>query len=106
MDKIKEGEYYFVGDEQGSFVWDAEKEVLNILKHRVDFRTAVKVFQDPGVRIFEDDRHSGEEKRFYAIGNVREGILTVRFTYRDEMIRIFGAGFWRKGRKHYEDKKK
>ena len=28
--------------------------------------------------------------------------MTVRFTWRDGQIRIFGAGYWRKGRKIYE----
>jgi hypothetical protein len=28
--------------------------------------------------------------------------MTVRFTFRDEVIRIFGAGYWRNGRKIYE----
>ena len=31
-----------------------------------------------------------------------EGIITVRFTYREGKVRIFGAGYWRKGRKRYE----
>jgi hypothetical protein len=26
----------------------------------------------------------------------------VRFTYRDDVIRIFGAGYWRKGKQIYE----
>jgi hypothetical protein len=30
-----------------------------------------------------------------------EGILTVRFTWRSGKIRIFGAGYWRKGQKIY-----
>jgi len=30
------------------------------------------------------------------------GILTVRFTYRAGIIRIFGAGYWRKGKVIYE----
>ncbi len=103
MDKVKEDEYYFTGDRKGSFVWDTEKEILNILKHRVDFKTAAGIFRDPNVWIFEDHRHSGTEARFYAIGKVRGDVLTVRFTYRHKRIRIFGAGFWRKGRKLYED---
>jgi len=37
---------------------------------------------------------------------VAEGILTVRFTYRENTIRIFGAGFWRKGKKIYEQQDK
>lgn len=28
--------------------------------------------------------------------------LTVRFTYRGSVIRIFGAGYWRKGKVIYE----
>lgn len=47
-------------------------------------------------------KHSGEEERFYCIGKIDKGILTVRFTYRKDIIRIIGAGFWRKGKKVYE----
>lgn len=28
--------------------------------------------------------------------------MTVRFTYREGRIRIFGAGYWRKGKSVYE----
>ncbi len=40
------------------------------------------------------------------MGVVGEGILTVRFTYRGNVIRIYGAGYWRKERKIYEDQNK
>ena len=30
-------------------------------------------------------------------------ILTVRFTYREHLIRIIGAGYWRRGKKAYEE---
>lgn len=33
-------------------------------------------------------------------------ILTVRFIYRENKIRIIGAGYWRKGKKTYEEKNK
>ena len=46
--------------------------------------------------------HSDEEDRFYCFGRLGEGIVTVRFTYRDKVIRIFGAGYWRKGKRIYE----
>ena len=42
------------------------------------------------------------EERYYCFGEVGEGIMTVRFTYRHEVIRIFGAGYWRKGKRIYE----
>ncbi|MYC95627.1 MAG: BrnT family toxin [Caldilineaceae bacterium SB0661_bin_32] len=35
------------------------------------------------------------------VGRVESGILTVRFTYRANKIRIFGAGYWRKYRALY-----
>ena len=42
------------------------------------------------------------EKRYFCFGTVGGGVLTVRFTYRDAIIRIFGAGYWRKGKRIYE----
>jgi hypothetical protein len=35
---------------------------------------------------------------------VEDEIVTVRFTIREEIIRIFGAGLWRKGRRIYYGK--
>jgi uncharacterized DUF497 family protein len=52
--------------------------------------------------IAEDVSHSADEKRYYCFGEVGGGILTVRFTYRGGVIRIFGAGYWRKGKALYE----
>lgn len=37
---------------------------------------------------------------------VAEGIMTVRFVYRKKKIRIFGAGYWKKEKKIYEDENK
>lgn len=88
--------------EIGSFIWDLEKEIANIKKHRVDFTTACNVFKDPCRKIYIDDRHSREEERFFCVGKIGDKILTVRFTYRGHKIRIFGAGYWRKGALYYE----
>ncbi|MBT4289300.1 MAG: BrnT family toxin [Deltaproteobacteria bacterium] len=51
----------------------------------------------------EDTTHSQTEERFFCIGKTAHGVLTVRYIYRDDNhIRIFGAGYWRKGRKRYD----
>ena len=86
-----------------SFEWDNEKDKENQTKHDVPFSLAQYAFLDPKRIIVEDINHSDEENRFYCIGRVSEGIMTVRFTYRGNIIRIYGAGFWRKGRKIYEE---
>ena len=62
----------------GSFIWDPKKEAENIAKH------------------------SETESRLFCIGKVDGRIITVRFTYRYGLIRIYGAGYWRKGRAYYE----
>jgi uncharacterized DUF497 family protein len=89
-----------------SFEWDLNKDEENQAKHGVSFTLAQQAFFDPHRVIAEDLIHSGEEGRFYCIGRVGDGIMTVRFTYRGNVIRIHGAGYWRKGRKIYEEQNK
>jgi len=89
-----------------SFEWDEEKNTENILKHGVKFETAQYAFIDPKRVIAQDLTHSKEEKRYFCIGLVKGGILTVRFTYRSNSIRIIGAGYWRKGKNIYEKQNK
>jgi len=91
---------------KASFEWDANKDEENLAKHGVSFTLAQQAFLDPHRVIPEDLIHSGEDDRFYCIGRVGDGIMTVRFTYRGNVIRIHGAGYWRKGRKVYEEQNK
>ena len=88
---------------RAQFEWDDKKNRENIAKHGVSFETAQHAFLDPCRVIAEDIEHSGSENRFYCIGRVGEGVVTVRFTCRGSLIRIFGAGYWRKGKRLYED---
>ena len=85
------------------FEWDEKKNTKNIIKHGVSFYTAQYTFTDRQRIILEDIKHSHSEKRFYCIGRVGDEIITVRFTYRGNRIRIIGAGHWRKGKKIYEE---
>ena len=89
-------------EEPVRFEWDTEKEKANVGKHSVDFTEAIAAFYDPQKLIQIDAAHSGEEPRLLCIGRTEHGILSIRFTYRGETIRIIGAGYWRKGRKTYE----
>ena len=84
------------------FEWDANKEKANIEKHGVDFSLAAKAFDDPARVIEADTKHSSGEPRYLCFGCVEGKTLTVRFVMRQGVIRVFGAGEWRKGRKIYE----
>jgi len=88
------------------FDWDEEKDKENQAKHHVSFALAQRAFLDTHRVIVEDVSHSKGEERYYCIGCVDNAIITVRFTYRGNVIRIYGAGYWRKGRKIYEDQNK
>ena len=92
--------------QKATFEWDEEKNEENQSKHGISFLTAQRAFLDPNRVIAKDITHSTEEDRYYCMGRVDGGILTVRFTYRGNVIRIYGAGHWRKGKKIYEDKNK
>ncbi len=91
---------------KSDFDWDKNKEKENQTKHGVSFALAQQAFLDEHRVILEDLTHSETEKRFYCLGKVLEGIMTVRFTYRNNKIRIIGAGYWRKGKKIYENQNK
>lgn len=84
------------------FEWDPTKDQENQDKHGVPFAVAQLAFADARRVIAEDLSHSSSEKRYFCFGRVGAGVLTVRFTYRKDVIRIFGAGYWRKGKRIYE----
>ena len=86
-----------------NFEWDESKNRENITKHGVSFEEAQEAFRDERRLIVEDLDHSEYEERWFCFGKVDHNIMTVRFTYRDESIRIYGAGYWRKGKKAYEE---
>lgn len=85
-----------------NFEWDDGKNTANFAKHNVSFFEAQLAFADPIRVIAQDLSHSKTEERFYCFGKVQGGVLTVRFTYRGRVIRIIGAGYWRKGKEVYE----
>ena len=86
------------------FEWDESKNALNVTKHKLSFYEAQTAFLDKRRIIIPDRKHSSEEKRYFCIGKtITGGIATVRFTKRNGSIRIIGAGYWREGKKRYEE---
>lgn len=83
--------------------WDDSKNAENITKHGLSFYEAQDAFFDKDRVTLQDTKHSSLEKRYFCIGKTAAGgIATVRFTLRNGRVRIIGAGYWRKGKKIYE----
>jgi uncharacterized DUF497 family protein len=85
------------------FEWDEAKALANEAKHGVSFELAQHAFLDPERVVVPDLGHSSREKRYFCFGWVEGGVMTVRFTWRGNRIRIIGAGYWRKGKQVYEE---
>ena len=84
------------------FEWDVAKDRVNRAKHGVGFELAQHAFLEPFRVIAADLDHGGEEQRYFCFGRVEGAVMTIRFTWRSRKIRIFGAGYWRKGKAIYE----
>ena len=76
------------------FEWDEDKNRRNLAKHKVSFKTAKAVFDDPHVLSIQDRVIEGEE-RWQTVGMVSGTVLFVAHTYRDEgsdeVIRLISA---------------
>ena len=72
------------------FEWDSDKASINLKKHGIDFRDAVRVFDDINRIELYDDAHSEYEERYNTIGMV-DDIIFVVYTERRERTRIISA---------------
>ena len=88
------------------FEWDLKKAKSNLRKHGVSFEEAITVFADPLARIFDDHRHSSDERREIIVGHsIRGNLVLASFTSTDdEGVRILSARkATRTERKGYEE---
>ncbi|HNN00362.1 MAG TPA: BrnT family toxin [Turneriella sp.] len=86
------------------FEWDAAKNAANIEKHGISFDIAQHAFADSRRVIALDHKHStNKEERYFCFGMIQGRVVTVRFTIRNDRIRIFGAGYWREGNEKYQE---
>jgi len=77
-----------------NFIWDEDKNRINIKSHKISFEEAKSVFFDPNAKVIHDPDHSSDEDRFIILGLSKSlNILVVCHCYRekDEVIRIFSA---------------
>lgn len=76
------------------FIWDNNKNKVNIQKHKVTFEEAQTTFYDDDAVLFDDPDHSEGEERFLIIGfTVKSRLCIVSHCYResDSIIRIISA---------------
>jgi len=70
------------------FVWDTKKNQKNIRNHKIDFRDAHLVFQNP-MLVDLDDREDYGEDRLIGIGLLDMRVVIIVFTeIDDETIRV------------------
>lgn len=76
------------------FLWDKNKNLANIKKHKISFEEAKTVFYDDNARLIPDPEHSISEERFIILGLTNKfRLLVVVHTYKenDDIIRIISA---------------
>ena len=76
------------------FLWDPNKNLANIKKHKISFEEAKTVFYDDNARLIPDPEHSVTEERFIILGITNKlRLLIVVHTYKenDDVIRIISA---------------
>jgi len=73
-----------------SYEWDERKRRTNVKKHGIDFIDVPELF-DSDVVIIPDERFDYGEPRFIAIGILKNLVVVIAYTERDETIRIISA---------------
>jgi uncharacterized DUF497 family protein len=74
------------------FEWDESKAISNLKKHGVSFNEAKTVFSNGLSAIFDDEAHSGNERREIIVGHSQNNrLLLISFTQRCNAIRIINA---------------
>ncbi len=73
------------------FDWDPPKAASNLMKHRITFRQAIRVFDDPQASTTDVTKPEYGEERFKSVGIVDGLFITVVFTDRGPLRRIISA---------------
>ena len=73
-----------------SFEWDEAKRLSNLIKHGVDFRRAMQLFNGRVIEV-ADHRHDYGEVRIRCLGKIDGRIYSVTYTWRGPNRRIISA---------------
>ncbi|HEX5699275.1 MAG TPA: BrnT family toxin [Rubrobacter sp.] len=92
-------------DDATEFDWDGGNAEKNWLRHRVSQSESEQVFFNRPLVVAEDDLHSHEEARYFALGHTDHGrLLAIVYTLRGEKIRVISArDMSRREQKEYEN---
>ena len=75
-----------------NFEWDDGNADKNWIKHRVRRGEAEEVFFNQPLVVADDDLHSTDEARFYALGQTNHHrLLFIVFAIRGDLIRVISA---------------
>lgn len=76
-----------------TFEWDDNKAKINKKLHKIEFKKAATLWDDPEISIdMIDDRFDYGEKRFLTIGPISTGqIIMVAYCERNNKIRLISA---------------
>jgi uncharacterized protein len=78
------------------FEWDEKKRQSNLIKHRVDFKDARKIFK--GITLtFQDNRYDYGEQRYITMGLLSEIVVVIAHVEVNDIVRIISM---RKASKH------
>lgn len=72
------------------FEWDEAKRSANAVKHGLDFKDCVAVFDGPTLTV-EAHWAPGEEQRFKTLGLVHGRVVSLIHTEREGVIRLISA---------------
>ncbi len=90
----------------GDFEWDEVKAARNIRDHGLSFEVACEVFEDFCACEWADEREDYGEERFNIAGMVRDRLIVVTYTMRDDRIRLISARKaepWERRRYHEQE---
>ena len=92
------------GAEATGFEWDDGNADKNWIRHRVSQSECEQIFFNRPLVVMEDEIHSLEELRYFALGQTDAGrLLFVVYTLRGEKVRVISArDMTRPERKDYE----